>query len=191
LIALIGFTIGFIIAFVLTQRYNRQNAVEATVSSQKATMPGAQPGMAEGQQIIANARSNPQDFEAQIKAANAFVEINQEEGALEFLERAYNADAAKFSRMEGAARFLGHIYQRGKKFDDAEKWFKRAIEADPKDTEAMGHLVEVYAVKKDARAAEEALNRLKRADPNSKNISSLESMIADVKAGKTVNPPAH
>jgi hypothetical protein len=46
-------------------------------------------------------------------------------------------------------------------------------------------------VKKDARGAEEALDRLKQADSNNQRLSALQNMVADVKAGKSVTLPKH
>jgi tetratricopeptide (TPR) repeat protein len=66
---------------------------------------------------------------------------------------------------------------------------QRALKVDPKSGHALDHLVEAYALKRDARAAEEALNRLKETDPSNQRIASLETLVADLKAGKAVVLP--
>jgi len=66
---------------------------------------------------------------------------------------------------------------------------QQALGIDPKNGHALGHLVEAYAVKKDALGAEEAVKRLKDADPTNKRLSALETMVADLKAGKAVIIP--
>jgi hypothetical protein len=63
------------------------------------------------------------------------------------------------------------------------------LKANPKDGHALGHLVEAYAVKKDAAGADEALNRLREADPANKRLTALQNMLADLKAGKPVTIP--
>jgi tetratricopeptide (TPR) repeat protein len=64
-----------------------------------------------------------------------------------------------------------------------------ALGVDPKNAHALGHLVEAYALKKDARGAEETVNRLKEADPTNQRLSVLETLVADLKAGKPVSIP--
>lgn len=73
--------------------------------------------------------------------------------------------------------------------DQAVAQLQQALKIDTKNGHALGHLIEAYALKKDARAAEEALNRLKETEPTNKRISALESLVADLKAGKPVSIP--
>ena len=78
--------------------------------------------------------------------------------------------------------------------DKAIQALQQALKVDPKSGHALGHLVEAYALKKDARDAEDALNRLKAADPTNQRVpaqrvSALETLVADLKAGKAVNIP--
>jgi len=44
-------------------------------------------------------------------------------------------------------------------------------------------------LKKDTRSAEETVKRLKEADPTSKRVPVLETLVADLKAGKPVTIP--
>ncbi len=73
--------------------------------------------------------------------------------------------------------------------DQAVAQLQQALKIDAKSGHALGHLVEAYALKKDARAAEETLNRLKETDPTNQRLSTLESLVADLKAGKPVSIP--
>jgi tetratricopeptide (TPR) repeat protein len=66
---------------------------------------------------------------------------------------------------------------------------QQGLAIDPKNGHALGHLVEAYALKKDARGADEAVRRLKEADPTNQRLSALETMVADLKAGKAVSIP--
>jgi len=73
--------------------------------------------------------------------------------------------------------------------DQAIVQLQQALAVDPKHGHALGHLVEAYALKKDARGAEEAVKRLKETDPTNQRISVLETLVADLKAGKPVTIP--
>jgi tetratricopeptide (TPR) repeat protein len=73
--------------------------------------------------------------------------------------------------------------------DKAIQELQTALKANPKDGHALGHLVEAYAVKKDAAGAEEAINRLREVEPSNKRLAALQNMVADLKAGKPVTLP--
>ena len=73
--------------------------------------------------------------------------------------------------------------------DRAIQELQRALKLDPNNGHALDHLVEAHALKKDVRGAEDALKRLKETDPSNERIASLETMVADVKAGKAVVLP--
>lgn len=203
LVGLIGLLLGFIISYFWTDDYNRKNVAVARAQSGANPHGGAAGGgaatMGDIQQVIANAKNNPKDFEAQVQAAGAYMQIGRHDGAMEYLENAYAADPAQFTShekkggmLERVSVFLGELYLFEKNnLDGAEKWLKRAVEADPKNGEALRHLVETYAMKKNARAAEESLNRLKQVEPSHEKLSELQQMVADVKAGKEVKLPEH
>ena len=73
--------------------------------------------------------------------------------------------------------------------DKALNFIQSALKQNPKDGHALGHLISAFALKKDARGAEEAFKRLKEAEPNNQMIPNYEKMIADLKAGKPVTIP--
>ncbi|MEK6288783.1 MAG: tetratricopeptide repeat protein [Acidobacteriota bacterium] len=73
--------------------------------------------------------------------------------------------------------------------DQAIPQLQQALGIDPKNGHALGHLVEAYVLKRDARAAEETVKRLKETDPTNQRISILETLVADLKAGKAVSIP--
>ncbi|HKP10868.1 MAG TPA: tetratricopeptide repeat protein [Blastocatellia bacterium] len=73
--------------------------------------------------------------------------------------------------------------------DKAIQELQTVLKANPKDAHALGHLIEAYAVKKDAAGAEDALNRMREVEPGNKRLPALQSMVADLKAGKPVTLP--
>jgi tetratricopeptide (TPR) repeat protein len=74
--------------------------------------------------------------------------------------------------------------------DKAIQDLQKATKINPKDAHALAHMVEAYALKKDAKGAEEALNKLKTLEPTNNRISVLQTLIADVKAGKSITLPS-
>jgi tetratricopeptide (TPR) repeat protein len=230
LIAGIGLAVGFLFSFFWTQSFNRNNATPASTAASTG-MPGGASGaggqqamMGQVQQVIEKAKSNPNDFLAQVEAAKIFNQVGRTAETVDYLKKAYAIDANKFAEL-GAAGFLGQYYFDQKDYAESEKWFNRAIKAEPNEADlyvalaetyvqreppqpdqavvqlqqalkidaksghALGHLIEAYALKKDSRAAEETLNRLKETDPTNQRISTLESLVADLKAGKPVSIP--
>jgi len=227
-IALIGLAAGFLVSFFFTQNYNKSNAAPTASASQSGTPnaagggPNQQAMMGQVQQIVEKARSNPNDFQAQVEAAKVFNQVGRIAETADYLKKAYAIDPNKFNEL-GAAGFMGQYYFEQKNYPEAETWFNRAIKAEPNDADlyvalaetyvqreppqpdqaitqlqqalkvdpksghALGHLVEAYALKKDARDAEDTFNRLKSTDPTNQRIPVLETMVADLKAGKPVS----
>jgi Flp pilus assembly protein TadD len=73
--------------------------------------------------------------------------------------------------------------------DKAIVEMQRALQIEPRNAHALGHLLEAHLLKKDAQQAESTLARLKEADPTSQKISVYQGLIADVKAGRPVTVP--
>ena len=73
--------------------------------------------------------------------------------------------------------------------DQAVVQLQQALTLDEKNGHALGHLIEAYALKRDARGAEETIKRLKETDPTNQRLSVLEKLVADLKAGKAVTIP--
>jgi tetratricopeptide (TPR) repeat protein len=227
LFALIGILAGFLISYYATKSMNESPAGAApkTPAGAPSGSQGQQAAMGDVRAIIEKAKNNPQDFEAQINAADSFYQIQRFKEAAEYLEKAYQINPAEFTKMTGAVAFMGRYSLEEKKYAEAEKWFQRAIEAAPAEAElhveladvflkseppapdkaiaslqqalkiqpknghALGHLIEAYLLKKDARTAEDTLSQLKSAEPNNNRISIYQNLIADLKAGKPVTIP--
>jgi predicted Zn-dependent protease len=237
LVGLIGLLVGFLISFLWVRTYNKTHApvaAPAATGGPRAPMSAAggagdeQATMGDVQQIIAKAKNNPKDFQAQLDAAAKYEEIKQPSGIVEYLTRAYEASPEEFMKHGELSSLLPQIaiyYTQEKKYDKADIWIPRAIaaaptnnelriefaslylqrdppqpdkaiselqaivKADPKNGHALGHLIEAYALKKDAARAEDALNRLREAEPANARLASLQTLVADVKAGKPVTLP--
>jgi Flp pilus assembly protein TadD len=231
LYCLIGVALGFIVSFFWTQSINKTNAVPASAGAPAAMTQGGAGGGQNQQAMMATvaatlekAKNNPKDFDAQIEAARTYAQIGKEEEAVEFLKKAYEINPKGVGEL-GAFGYLGQHYLGRKNYAEAETWFRRAIEVEPKEPDlyvelaatftqrepaipdraipeleqalklqpknghALGHLIEAYALKKDARMAEETLGLLRGAEPTNQRISVYEKMIADLKAGRPVTIP--
>lgn len=179
LVAIIGLIIGFTVSFVFTQRYNKQQAAAGPQTAAVA------------QSAFAHADASPADFGAQMEAAKSAFDQGDKATVVKYLERAHKAAPVMFGQIPGAASLLADHYLTQKNYADAEKFFTMAVNADPKDVESMGHLVEIHAMNKNIKAAEDLLVRIKQADPTNQGIAALETAIADAKAGKPVTPHSH
>jgi len=79
--------------------------------------------------VIQQARNDPSNFDAQMKAADQFLQINRKEGALEFYERAAKIKPDDFDLLVK----LGNTYYDLQRFGEAARWYEQAlkIKADP------------------------------------------------------------
>lgn len=73
--------------------------------------------------------------------------------------------------------------------DRAIQEIQKALKQDAKNSHALAHLIEAHLLKKDARAAEETLSRLKEAEPTNQRLSIYQGLIADLRAGRPLNIP--
>jgi tetratricopeptide (TPR) repeat protein len=237
LVGLIGLVVGLVISIFWVKNINESHAAATAPAAGAASgMPaGSSSGdqqamMGQVQQVIAKAKSNPKDFQAQVDAAKAFNQIKKIPETVDYLKKAYEIDPDEFvkrshTELQDALLFMAMYYEEQKEYGESDKWIRRAMDAAPGDNElriefassylqrqppqpdkaipelqtalkanpkdglALGHLVEAYAVKKDAAGADETLNRLRDAEPSNKRLTALQNMVAELKAGKPVTIP--
>jgi tetratricopeptide (TPR) repeat protein len=225
-----GVVVAFIPSFLMTQKCNRDHTSTVAPTAAAARGEGGQPSqqamMGQVAGMLEAAKNNPKDFSAQIRAAEAYYQIQQFKETAQYLDRAYQASPTEFDKQGlGAYEFTIQQNLSEKNYAQADIWFGRALKSnsenvdllvsygesyvkreppqpdraienmrqalkiDPKNAHAMGHLVEAYALKKDIRSAEDALNKLKESNPDNERISRLQTMLADLKAGKPLVIP--
>jgi tetratricopeptide (TPR) repeat protein len=236
-VGLVGLVAGLVISILWVKNINESHAAATspTAGASSGMPTGGNSGdqqamMGQVQQVIAKAKSNPKDFQAQVDAAKAFNQIKRIPETVDYLKKAYEINPDEFvkrsqNELQDALLFMAMYYEEQKQYGESDKWIRHAIDAapgdndlrvefassylqrqppqpdkaipelqtvlkaNPKDGHALGHLVEAYAVKKDAAGADEALNRLREADPSNKRLTALQNMVADLKAGKPVTLP--
>ena len=133
-----GFMVGFFFANSVNQGVATGTAAVQAGVPQAAGMPSghpAIPGAAGGgaipevQAAIDKARQNPTDFEAQMKAAELYYQIQRFDGAIEFLKRANELQPDNYEVLVN----LGNSYFDASKYEDAEKSYAKALDKKPDD----------------------------------------------------------
>lgn len=175
LFTLIGLLLGTIIGFFITNAIN-QNAATMTGGQTQATqpaggvpgghpsVPGAGGSMAEVQATVENARQNPRDLEAQLKAAELFYQIQRYDQAIEFLAKANEIQPENFEVIVN----LGNTNFDAGKYGEAEKWYISALAKKPDNLDVrtdMG-LTYIFREKPDYDRAITEFKRVLDADPN-------------------------
>ncbi len=149
LFAVVGLLAGCIVGFMFANSVN-QNAMKNTPLMNQPLIPGTDPsqippghpdipgdpnGAPNGgmqpqvQAAIEKAKSNPEDFEAQISAAEVYYQIRRYDGAIEYLLKANKIKPDDYETIVN----LGNSFFDSVKYDDAEKWYSAALAKKPED----------------------------------------------------------
>ena len=184
---LFGFIVGFLFASTMNQRYGPGAPAMALSNGQiPADHPplGANPDapasgnmQAEVTAQLEKARSNPKDFDAQIKAAELYYQIQRYDPAIEFLLKANQLkpdDYQTLVRLGVANLDAGH-------YDVAEKWYKAALMKKSDDVMTLSGLAAATLAKGDAKAAEQAIANLEKVDPTSEDLPQFKEKLATLK----------
>lgn len=194
-------------AFAPAQQADPQSAA---LPSGHPAVPGANGGaVPEVQAAIDNARKNPDDFEAQMKAAELYYQIQRFEPAVEFLKRANelkpdnyevivnlgNAyfDAGNYSEAEKSYMKaltkkpedlnvrtdlgLTFIFRDSPNYDRAIQEFKRVLDVDANQVQALQNITVAYTKKSDKASATATLARLEEIDAANTAIPKLREEI--------------
>jgi len=185
--AIIGLLLGFIIGFMVHSVLSQHESAPRGPTQQTQSMPpnhppvgGDQAGDA-GQQMLASvqtamkqARENPNDFDAQVTAAKLEYQIQRYDQAIEYL---LAANKLKPTDVDTLA-MLGEANMDAGHFDAAEKWYRAALLKKPDHMPALDGLCAVLLSKGDAKAAEEAINKLAKIDPTNQDLPEFREKLA-------------
>ena len=192
---LLGFIAGFLLAGNISQREAAQRAGAMSAQSaqnlppnhppiaggdQTATGEGGQQMLASVQTAMKQARENPNDFEAQVTAANLEYQIQRYDQAIEYLLAANKIKPTDFDTlaMLGVANLdAGH-------FDTAEKWYKAALQKKPDDMPVVDGLCAALLSSGNTKEAEQQINKLAKIDPSNQDLPQFRSKLEELKAGK-------
>jgi len=198
LFAIIGILIGFIIGFMLANSIlTREAALRAaplTSAQQSGNLPPNHPSVEGGgdqsgngqqmlgqvQEAMKQAREQPDNFDAQVTAAKLEYQIQRFDQAIEYLLIANKLKPNDFNVLG----MLGVANMDGGHFDAAEKWYRAALIKKPEDVPVLDGLCAVLLSKGDAKAAEEAINKLAKVDPTNQDLQQFRDKLAEIKSGK-------
>ena len=142
LFGIVGLLAGLIIGFVATNYINtRQGVIGNASTSQAGNLPQGHPEVSDGQNpsqslkgavpevqaAIEQAKAEPNNFDAQTKAATLYEQIQRFDGAVEFRERAHQINPDDY----GTIVKLGDDNYDSEKFEEAEKWYSMALSKKP------------------------------------------------------------
>jgi tetratricopeptide (TPR) repeat protein len=141
LFGIIGLLLGLIVGFMVTNSINQTAMLQASgAMKQNPNMPPGHPNVPPGadpmamaqQQAAANpelkaaieqAKQQPNDFEAQMKAAEASYQMGTFKEAIEYLKRANQIKPDDYETIVN----LGNAYFDSSQYEDAEKWYSSAL----------------------------------------------------------------
>lgn len=143
----LGLVVGLVIGFmgansINRSAYEKQPAGASSDPNINPALPPNHPPLSDSgsnngqpagpQEVMAaieKARAQPQDFEAQMTAADLYYQIGRYEEAAKFYESATKLKPTDIEPMIKA----GNAYHDGQKYEEAEKWYLKALEKDPKN----------------------------------------------------------
>ncbi len=190
LYSIIGLLAGCIIGFIFANSVNQNNAAQRPATSngssrQNSNLPQDHPavpsnGVAdqEGmqQQVTAQiqqARNEPDNFEAQVKAADLYYQIRRYDDAIEFLLRANKIRVDDYATIVK----LGNSNFETGSYETAEKWYTAALLKNPDDVNVRTDLGLTFYLRNPpdySRAIEEYRGSLQR-DP--RHEQTLQNMV--------------
>src|SRR5882672_6440552 len=184
---LFGFIVGFLFASTMNQRYGPGASPTALSSGQLpadhpplgASAPASGNMQAEITAQIDEARKQPKNFEAQVKAAQLFYKIGRFDPAIEFLLKANQLKPDDYQTLVA----LGLVNLDAHHYDVAEKWYRAALLKKNDDVVVLAGLSAAMLGKGDAKAAEKAIANLEKVDPSSEDLPQFKDRLASLKAG--------
>jgi len=189
LFAIIGILFGFIVGFMFASSMSQKAALQPAtagalpsdhppVGGQNAQNPQAM--FAQVQASIEKARNEPKNFDAQVKAAELYYQIQRYDQSIEYLLKANQLKPTDYRTVVllGVANLdAGH-------YDNAEKWYRAALKMKSDDVMVLAGLAFTTLQKGDAKAAEDAIAQLEKVDPNSEDLPQFKDKLASLKSGK-------
>ena len=188
LFAIIGLLLGFIVGFLFASNMSQQMSAGAPLGAGNPTVPadhppvGGNPATSGGMQTevteaLEKARIEPQNFEAQLKAAELYYQIQRYDQSIEYLLRANQLRPDDFQTIVN----LGLANLDAGKYDAAEKWYRAASLKQPNEVPVLAGLAAATLGKGDAKAAEQAIANLEKVSPTSVDIPRFKERLASLK----------
>ncbi len=191
LFAIIGLLFGFIVGFIFASTMSQRSATPTALSSGQlpadhpavgpnAPAPNSGNMQAEVTAQLEKARSEPKNFEAQLKAAELYYQIQRYDPAIEFLLKANQLKPDDYQTLVA----LGLVNLDAGHYDVSEKWYRAATLKKNDDVAALAGLAAATLGKGDAKAAELAIANLEKVDPTSEDLPRFKEKLASLKSGE-------
>lgn len=191
LFAIIGILLGFIVGFMLASSMSQKSAMPQMTAGSQALPSDHPPVGGQNNQDpaamrtevtaqIEKARNEPNNFDAQIKAAELYYQIQRYDQSIEFLLKANQIQPTDYRTVT----LLGMVNLDAGHFETAEKWYRAAMKMKSDDVMVLAGLAAATLQKGDAKAAEDAIAKLEKVDPNSEDLPQFRDKLASLKAGK-------
>lgn len=180
-LATVGIVLGLVCGFKLANwQYRRHQGISLQTSVAQASSRVAQGGGGGGQNltpeqreqmvnqakaVIDKAKSSPNDIEAQLEAADQFIQINRPDEALQFLEQAEKANPNDARTLHG----YGIVYSMKGQFAEAIKASKRSLEINPNNARVQMLLAITYIQAKT-------------------NLDEADALLRGLEAGSEISP---
>ena len=194
LFTIIGLLLGFIVGFLLATTISQREGVTAGVArtqnlppdhpSVGDAAPAAAAGNPGGMQAevtaaLDKARKEPNNFEAQVKAAELYYQIQRYDDAIGYLLKANQLQPDSYETVAN----LGMVNMDAGHFETAEKWYRAALLKKPDDVRSMDGFCMVLLQQGKAKEAEDAIAKLAKADPANQDLTQFRDKLAGLKSG--------
>lgn len=190
----VGLLLGLGLGYWVTNALNRNYTNTANSSAEGATNttelpPGHPPTSASGatggsstpadgpqadvMAVIQQARSEPANFDLQMKAGALFAQIQRYDQALEFYQKAQQAKPNDFSVRVA----LGNTSFELQRFQEAERWYKEALKLNPRHEETLQNLAAALLAKGDKAGARTYVQQLEQVNPNNQALAQFRTQL--------------
>lgn len=142
--------------------------------------PNSQATFEQVQAALEQARNDPKNFEAQIKAADLYYQIQRFDQAIEYLLKANELKPTDYRTVV----LLGMVNLDAGHYDTAEKWYRAAMKIKSDDVMVLAGLADTTLKKRDAKGAEDAIARWEQVDPNNAELKEFRDRLESLKANK-------
>ena len=190
LFAIIGILLGFIVGFMFASSMSQKQASQQMAAASQG-LPADHPPVGGGQNPpdpqamraevagqLEKARNEPNNFEAQIKAAQLYYQIQRYDQAIEFLLKANTLKPTDYQTVVA----LAVTNLDAEHYDTAEKWYRAAMKMKSDDVMVLAGLADATLKKGDAKAAEDAIAKLEKVDPNAEDLPNFRTRLASLKS---------
>ena len=192
LFAIIGILLGFIVGFMFASSMSQKQTMQQQAAVGSESLPSDHPPVgaqnapnpqamqAEVTASLEKARNEPKNFEAQVKAAQLYYQIQRYDQSIEYLLKANQIRPTDYQTVVT----LGLVNLDAGHYETAEKWYRAALKMKSDDVMVLAGLAAVTLEKGDAKAAEDAIAQLEKVDPTAQDLPNFKNRLASLKAGK-------